>query len=196
MSATLGEAHDDLYRSLNVMLEGDAGPVLAVWSSSDDVTYGAPSAGSCRAGKPWLRPLRHRQRWGSAAPSRCPMSTCSRALTSATPCASSTATITRSMVSRSTWSTEPPTSSARKAAVGGTCTITPTARLRSQNSFARHGRDVCTVTQVSSDVYGRWSMSHPCRNCFAGWDSPSMAWSCAFSFAVRFDCPTLWRKRT
>lgn len=45
MSATLGEAHDDLYRSLNVMLEGDAGPVLAVWSNSDDVTYGGPFGG-------------------------------------------------------------------------------------------------------------------------------------------------------
>ena len=45
MSATLGEAQDEFYRTLNVMLGGDAAPVLAVWSSSDDVTYGGPFGG-------------------------------------------------------------------------------------------------------------------------------------------------------
>ncbi len=45
MSDSLVAAHDELYAALNVMLSGDADPILAVWSSSDDVTYGGPFGG-------------------------------------------------------------------------------------------------------------------------------------------------------
>ncbi len=45
MSQSLSSAHDDLYSSLNVMLTGDADPVLAVWSLEDDVTYAGPFGG-------------------------------------------------------------------------------------------------------------------------------------------------------
>jgi ketosteroid isomerase-like protein len=45
MSQTLSAAHDDLYSALNVMLTGDADPVLAVWSLKNDVTYAGPFGG-------------------------------------------------------------------------------------------------------------------------------------------------------
>lgn len=45
MSQTVSDAHADLYAALNVMLAGDAGPVLAVWSSADDITYAGPFGG-------------------------------------------------------------------------------------------------------------------------------------------------------
>lgn len=52
MSQSVSAAHDDLYAALNVMLTGDAAPVLAVWSAADDVTYAGPFGGftSGRAG--------------------------------------------------------------------------------------------------------------------------------------------------
>ncbi len=42
MSASLQQAHNDLYSALNDMLDGNAAPVLAVWSPADDVSYGGP----------------------------------------------------------------------------------------------------------------------------------------------------------
>jgi ketosteroid isomerase-like protein len=42
MSNSLQQAHEDLYAALNDMLAGDAEPILAVWSESDDVSYGGP----------------------------------------------------------------------------------------------------------------------------------------------------------
>lgn len=42
---TLAEAHDALYDALNVMLSGDPGPIQAVWSSQDDITYAGPFGG-------------------------------------------------------------------------------------------------------------------------------------------------------
>ncbi|MFY9330115.1 MAG: nuclear transport factor 2 family protein [Candidatus Nanopelagicales bacterium] len=42
MSNLLKQAHDDLYTSLNIMLTGDAAPVLAVWSPADDISYAGP----------------------------------------------------------------------------------------------------------------------------------------------------------
>lgn len=45
MSTSVAEAHDELYRSLNVMLTGDPSAVLAVWSDADDVTYAGPFGG-------------------------------------------------------------------------------------------------------------------------------------------------------
>ena len=45
MSQSLSAAHDDLYAALNLMLTGDADPVLAVWSLEDDVTYAGPFGG-------------------------------------------------------------------------------------------------------------------------------------------------------
>lgn len=45
MSESMIDAHDELYRSLNVMLGGDPSAVLAVWSDAEDVTYGGPFGG-------------------------------------------------------------------------------------------------------------------------------------------------------
>jgi len=45
MSDSLAQAHEDLYSALNVMLTGEADPILAVWSSAEDVTYGGPFGG-------------------------------------------------------------------------------------------------------------------------------------------------------
>ena len=42
MSASLQEAHNDLYAALNDMLAGNADPVLAVWSTADDISYAGP----------------------------------------------------------------------------------------------------------------------------------------------------------
>lgn len=44
-STSLTDAHDALYASLNVMLQGDPDPVLAIWSSENDVTYAGPFGG-------------------------------------------------------------------------------------------------------------------------------------------------------
>lgn len=45
MSMSVAEAHRELYRSLNLMLDGDPSAVLAVWSAADDVTYAGPFGG-------------------------------------------------------------------------------------------------------------------------------------------------------
>jgi ketosteroid isomerase-like protein len=45
MSQSVADAHEELYRSLNVMLSGDPSAVLAVWSVADDVTYAGPFGG-------------------------------------------------------------------------------------------------------------------------------------------------------
>jgi ketosteroid isomerase-like protein len=45
MSQSLTQAHEELYRALNVMLTGDAQPVVAVWSDAEDVTYAGPFGG-------------------------------------------------------------------------------------------------------------------------------------------------------
>lgn len=42
MGTSLAQAHDDLYAALNDMLSGNSEPILAVWSQSDDVSYGGP----------------------------------------------------------------------------------------------------------------------------------------------------------
>ena len=42
MLADLSEATDRFYVALNEMLEGDASPMLDVWSHADDVTYMSP----------------------------------------------------------------------------------------------------------------------------------------------------------
>lgn len=46
MNQSMTDAHNELYRSLNVMLSGDPSAVLAVWSVADDVTYAGPFGGS------------------------------------------------------------------------------------------------------------------------------------------------------
>ena len=45
MIESVSQAHEELYRSLNVMLSGDAAPVVALWSEADDVTYAGPFGG-------------------------------------------------------------------------------------------------------------------------------------------------------
>ena len=45
MSQSVTEAHNELYRALNVMLSGDPSAVLAAWSAADDVTYAGPFGG-------------------------------------------------------------------------------------------------------------------------------------------------------
>ncbi len=45
MSQSLTQAHEELYRALNVMLAGDAQPVVDVWSDAEDVTYAGPFGG-------------------------------------------------------------------------------------------------------------------------------------------------------
>ena len=45
MNESLSQAHTELYRALNVMLTGDASPVVALWSEADDVTYAGPFGG-------------------------------------------------------------------------------------------------------------------------------------------------------
>lgn len=42
MTSTLEDATAGFYTALNAMLGGDAGPMLAVWSHADDVTYMSP----------------------------------------------------------------------------------------------------------------------------------------------------------
>jgi len=42
VSASLQQAHQELYAALNDMLAGNADPILAVWSKSDDISYGGP----------------------------------------------------------------------------------------------------------------------------------------------------------
>ncbi len=45
MIQSVREAHEELYRALNVLLTGDAAPVVALWSEADDVTYAGPFGG-------------------------------------------------------------------------------------------------------------------------------------------------------
>ena len=45
MIDSVSQAHQELYRALNVMLSGDAAAVVAVWSERDDVTYAGPFGG-------------------------------------------------------------------------------------------------------------------------------------------------------
>jgi ketosteroid isomerase-like protein len=45
MNESVAEAHDELYRSLNLMLSGDPSAVLAMWSVADDVTFAGPFGG-------------------------------------------------------------------------------------------------------------------------------------------------------
>jgi ketosteroid isomerase-like protein len=42
MATTLEQATEDFYAALGAMLAGDAGPVCALWSTRDDVTYMSP----------------------------------------------------------------------------------------------------------------------------------------------------------
>jgi len=42
MSASLQQAHLELYAALNDMLAGKTDPILTVWSESDDTSYGGP----------------------------------------------------------------------------------------------------------------------------------------------------------
>ena len=42
MSASLQQAHLQLYAALNDMLTGKTDPILTVWSESDDISYGGP----------------------------------------------------------------------------------------------------------------------------------------------------------
>jgi ketosteroid isomerase-like protein len=45
MSQSVADAHENLYGALNAMLAGDPGPILAVWASTDDITYAGPFGG-------------------------------------------------------------------------------------------------------------------------------------------------------
>lgn len=45
MSDSISSAHVDLYAAMNILLAGDADPVLAVWSDADDITYAGPFGG-------------------------------------------------------------------------------------------------------------------------------------------------------
>ena len=42
MPGPLEDATQDFYAALNAMLEGDAAPMLGLWSHADDVTYMSP----------------------------------------------------------------------------------------------------------------------------------------------------------
>lgn len=42
MAATLEETTQAFYKALNAVLDGDAGPMLELWSHADDVTYMSP----------------------------------------------------------------------------------------------------------------------------------------------------------
>lgn len=50
MSQSVAEAHRELYRSLNLMLDGDPSAILAVWSTAEDVTYAGPFGGFVTGG--------------------------------------------------------------------------------------------------------------------------------------------------
>ena len=45
MIKSVAQAHNELYRSLNVMLSGDPSAVLAIWSVADDVSFAGPFGG-------------------------------------------------------------------------------------------------------------------------------------------------------
>jgi ketosteroid isomerase-like protein len=42
---SLATAHDNLYQALNAILTGDAVPIAAIWSHTDDISYAGPFGG-------------------------------------------------------------------------------------------------------------------------------------------------------
>ena len=92
MSASLQQAHQELYAALNDMLAGKTDPILTVWSESDDISYGGPF-GEFAHGRTAVTEISKKSRNAiSRVRSWSRMSQPSKAATSVTPRASSTAT--------------------------------------------------------------------------------------------------------